>query len=267
MNLDRTATTSIQPIARAGLIAKGVVYCLLGLLACMAAFHISGVTAESTDKEGVFRMVYRQPGGQVMLGAIALGLACYTIWRFIQAFRDTEDKGSDAKGLATRARYAFSGLVYGSAAVQVVRMLIANAGKGGDNQQDLARELLGKPMGQWLVGGGAAILMIVGIYQIYYGLSEKYRKHVDRAGMGGNSRMLLTAGKIGYVSRGIVWLLIAWLLFKAAIHANASKAGDTSEAFSFLQDGAYGTIMMGAVGFGLICYGAFNFVRARYERF
>jgi hypothetical protein len=75
------------------------------------------------------------------------------------------------------------------------------------------------------------------------------------------------AGKIGYVARGIVWLVIGWLFTKAAFHKNSSEAGDTSEAFGFLAEASYGSYLLAGVGLGLICYGIFNFIRVRYETF
>lgn len=261
-------TSHQKPIAQAGLIAKGIVYCLLGLLAFMAAFNINGQSVKKADTAGVLDLVYKQTGGQVMLGIIALGLFSYALWRAIQAFGDSEHKGSDTKGLASRARYLFSGLVYASLAIYAVNILLSNSSSSsGDDKQDMARELMSKPFGQWLVGLAAAILLVVGIYQIYYGLSEKYRKHVNRVSRSSNKNLLLMAGKVGYIARGIVWLLIAWLFANAAIHSNSSEAGDTSKAFSFLEHVSYGSYLLGAVGLGLICYGTFNFIRAKYENF
>lgn len=267
MLLTRTLTSNEKPIAKVGLIAKGIVYCLLGLLVFMAAFNINGRSTGNTDKEGVFDFVLKQTGGQIMLGVIAMGLISYALWRFIQTFGDSEHKGSKPKGLASRTRYLFSGLVYGSLAIVAINMLFSNPTGSGDDQQSMARELLTKPFGQWLVGIGAAILFGVGIYQLYYGLSEKYRKHAEKVGRSSNTKLLLLAGKVGYVARGIVWLVIAWLFFKAAIHANSAEAGDTSKAFGFMEDAAYGTYLLAAVGVGLFCYGAFNFIRVQYERF
>lgn len=262
-----TLSSNEKPIAQVGLTAKGVVYCLLGLLAFMAAFNINGQSASDADKAGVFDFVSQQTGGRVILGLIALGLISYTIWRLIQTFSDTENKGSDAKGLSARARYLFSGLVYGSLAVSAFRMLLSNSSGAGDNKQNIARELLSKPFGQWLVGISAAILLAVGIYQIYYGLSEKYRKHAEKVSHSSKRKLLLTAGKVGYVSRGLVWLILAWLFFKAALNSNSAQAGDTSKAMTFLENSAFGSYMLAAMGLGLICYGLFNFIRARYERF
>ena len=257
----------LQPIARAGLTAKGVVYVLLGTLAFMAAFGINGKSSRNTDKAGVFEFIQEQPAGTFLLWAVAAGLACYFVWRIIQAFADTEHKGKDVKGASVRGRYLFSGLVYGSLATQVVSMLVLHKKKSGDSSQGLVQELLSKPMGQWLVGIVAIILLATGVYQVWYGLSEKYRKHVNQSGAGKTKAMLLTAGKIGYLARGTVWLLLSYLFFQAAFHANAKEAGGTSKAFGLLSSNDYGPYLLSVVGIGLVCYGAFNFIRARYENF
>lgn len=247
--------------------AKGIVYCLFGLLVFMAAFHIDGHSTKETDKTGVFNFIYKQPGGEIMLGIIALGLVAYCFWRGIQTFGDTEHKGKEAKGLAARCRYFFSGLVYASLAGYAVKMLVSHNGGSGDNKENVAQELMTKPLGQWMVGVAAAIFAAVGIYQAYYGLSEKYKKHTDKVGNAKGKAILLSAGKIGYVARGLVWLLIAWLFAKAALHSNSSQAGDSSKAFAWLNQESYGTILLVIMALGLICYGIFNFVRVRYEKF
>lgn len=261
-------SSHVKPIAQAGLIAKGLVYCLLGILAFMAAFHINGQSIKNTDKEGVFSFISRQIGGQIMLAIIALGLLCYSLWRAIQTFGDTEKKGNNAKGIAARAGFLFSGLIYASLAVYAIRMLLSVSGDTDkNNKQSMMQELLNKPFGQWLLAFVAAIIVSVGLYQVYYGLSEKYGKHIDKAGNTSNKNILLSTGKIGYVARGIVWLIIGWLVAKAAFHSNSSEAGDTSKAFRFLAEASFGPYLMTAVGVGLICYGVFNFIRVRYETF
>jgi hypothetical protein len=63
-----------------------------------------------------------------------------------------------------------------------------------------------------------------------------------------------------------VWLVIAFLFLRAALYARASEAGNTGKAFQFIETTPYGSPLLGALGVGLIAYGVFNFVRARYER-
>jgi hypothetical protein len=264
----QSAQSSVTPIARAGLISKGVVYCLLGLLAFMSAFEIGGQSGEGATKKGVFNLV-EGVGGKWLLGVLAVGLFCYAAWRFIQAFRESRENEKATKKGGKVIRYVFSGLVYSLLAFYAARRFFGNGDKGGgDNTQQTVSELMSKPFGVWLVGLLGLAFVITGIYQVYYGLSEKYRKHVEDRGIhSGASHSLVRAGKIGYVARGIVWLLLAWMAFRAAFHANSSEAGNTGKAFHFLESASFGSYLLGALGIGLICYGVFNFIRARFERF
>ena len=256
-------------MAKTGLVAKGTIYCLIGAIAFMAAFEINGQSNNDTNKDGVFSLIQGQVAGQLLLGLLVLGLLCYCAWRMVQCFYDTEDKGSQTKGLLKRARYLLSGLIYLSFAIAAIKLLLHSGSKtGGDNYQQLVSELLSKPFGQYLAGIAAAVIAGVGIYQIVYGISGKYRKHVSGLQLKTRaSSYLLNAGKIGYVARGTTWLITSWLMFKAAIHANPKDAGDTTKAFEFLERGNYGSLLLGLLGLGLVLYGIFNYVRARYEHF
>ena len=263
--MDHTSS-GIRAVARLGLTAKGIVYCLLGMLAFMAAFHINGTTSGSVDKKGVFGFVEHQYGGKILLGALALGLLCYSIWRFISAF-SKDDAEPDRKKWGKGVRYFFSGLVYLSLAVYAGKMTFQKD-DSGSGKKDMLSGLFEQPFGQVVAVLVALALAATGIYQCWYGLSEKYKKHVKKMDVPEKTgSMLLVSGKIGYVARGIVWLTLSWMLAKAALHENASEAGDTSEAFGFLQSGGYGAYLLGALGLGMVCYGIFNFIRARFETF
>ena len=268
MNLQSAIPSSVSPIAQAGLISKGVVYCLLGALAFMSAFEIGGQSDEDASKKGVFDLI-EGVGGKLLLGILALGLFCYTAWRLIQAAREGRKTKDATKKSGKVIRYLFSAIVYCLLAVYAAKRFFGNGDKGGgDSTQSTVSELMSKPFGDWLVGLLGLALAITGIYQIYYGLSGKYRKHVQDLSLHSTaSRNLLRAGKIGYVARGIVWLMLSWLLFRAAFQSDSGEAGDTGKAFHFLETASFGSYLLGALGIGLICYGLFNFIRARFERF
>src|SRR5687767_4502716 len=205
------ASSEVRPIARAGLIAKGTVYCLLGMLAFMAAFHINGTSSGEVNKKGVFGFVEHQPGGKVLLAIIAIGLLCYSIWRFISAFQKTEtDKKTE--GWGKKIRYIFSGLVYASLAYYAARMVLQQDKNSEGNKKMLAG-IFQESYGQVLAGVIALVLAATGLYQCYYGLSGKYKKHVGGMGIPQKAASsLLFSGKIGYVARGIVWLTLSWML-------------------------------------------------------
>jgi hypothetical protein len=249
-------------LARTGLIAKGIVYVLIGVLAFMAAFELGGEN-ESPGRTGVFGRIQDWPAGNALLLLLAAGLLCYTGWRLVEAVQPEGEK----KDWKKRLRYVFSGLAYLSAAITAFRVATGNRSGGGGNQnQQWAAELLSKPAGAWLLGVAALVIGGVGIYQIYYGLSEKYRKHAEGLPNRNEGKWLLRTGKVGYVARGVVWLLLSFLLGKAAWESNARAAGDTKKAFQLLESATLGSYLLGAMGLGLAAYGVFNFVRARYVR-
>lgn len=258
----------VENFARVGLTAKGVVYCLVGILAFMAAFEIGGGSSNGAGKKGVFQFIENQPFGKWLLGLVALGLACYAIWRFIEGIKDTENEGTDAKGIAKRFRYVFSGLVYGALAYLAAQMVLgsSSSGGGGSSRETLVSKLLQQPFGQWLVGIVAVGIMISGLYQIYYGLSDKYKKKVQHVGLKHDiEEKMVKMGKAGYVARGIVWLVIGYLFLKAGLQSNPQQAGGSSSAFRFLENSSYGSYLLGAVAIGLVFYGIFMFMRAKYQ--
>jgi len=255
----------VKRIAQAGYIAKGIVYVLLGILGFLAAFELSGKSDSEATQTGAMRFMKELPAGTFLLLLLAIGLLCYSTWRGIQTFYNPN---GEEKKWTKRLRYLFSGLAYLALAYTALRAVFENASSNGDQNQKLAGELMNQPLGQVLVGLAGLIFAAVGIYQIYYGFSEKYKKHVqDLSLQSQHASLLLRSGKIGYISRGLVWLVIAILFIRAALHSSASEAGNTGKAFQFVENTPYGSYLLGALGLGLIAYGIFNFIRARFERF
>ena len=99
----------IDRMARIGMISKGIVYVLLGILAFMAAFEIGGTTDKDASNTGVFTSIKEAPAGMVLLGLLAVGLICYSAWRGIQSFTYDDDKNE--KKWPKRARYFLAGSV------------------------------------------------------------------------------------------------------------------------------------------------------------
>jgi hypothetical protein len=235
-------------------------------MAFMAAFHVDGKSAGDTGKNGIFRMVLDQPGGRALLFILTAGLFCYALWRFLQCFLDTEHKGKDLKGIARRIVYFFSACTYTLVALYASRLLLEKAGGGGkDAAQSLIERVLSHANGEWLIGLAAVIIAGIGLQQVNYGVSGKFKKHVDQQDLPRDAAAyVLRAGKIGYVARGTVWLVLALVVLRAALFHQTSDTGSTSGAFTFLQQMQFGTWLVAALGFGLLCYGVMNFVRAFY---
>lgn len=262
----RQASGWIEPLGRLGYAAKGVVYAIVGVLAAQAAIGVGG---ETTDTRGALQRIVGAPFGRVLLGLVAVGLLGYAIWRMVQAFMDTENKGSDAKGYLVRAGYALIGIAYIGLALSAVQILRGSDGGGnaGQVQQGWTARLLAQPFGQWLVGLIGAIVIGVGLYQLYKGLSAKFRDELKLGEMSATEqRWALRSGRLGLVAFGAVFAIVGVLLIAAARQDDASRASGVAGALAALAAQPYGPWLLGLVAVGLVAYGFFCLVEARYRR-
>lgn len=262
----RRASPWIERFGRFGYAAKGVVYALVGVLAAQAAFGAGG---ETTDAQGALQEIVQAPFGQFLLGTVAIGFIGYALWNFIQAIMDTEKKGTDAKGIVTRGGYAIIGLIYMGLAFSAVRLMLGSGGgdSGEASTQGWTARLLSLPFGQWLVGIGGAVVIGIGLYQLYRAYSAKFREELKLAEMSGPEETWATrSGRFGFAAVGIVFSIIGGFLIVAAIQADPEEAHGLEGALETLIQQPYGPWLLGTVAIGLVAYGIFMLILARYRR-
>ena len=255
-------SAGIRALARFGFAAKGLVYLLMGILALLAATGQRG--GQTADKKQAVQTLQDLPGGPVLLGFIAFGLLGYIIWRFTQALRDTENKGSDAKGIGRRIGYAGSGLLYGSLAWFAAQLAWSgNADGGNSSQQTLTAKVLSWPGGDWIIILVGLAIIGGGIYQIIRAYSGSFHKHVNTSDLPANQQNIVyRTGQIGYTARGIVMAIIGYFFVQAGRKSSANATGSTDEAFDLLA--TMGPGVLGVVALGLMAYGLYMLVQARY---
>lgn len=261
----------IETYARIGIAAKGLVYILVGTLAAMTIFTGEG---KNEGRQGALQLILEQPFGKILLGATVVALLGYVSWRMIQTFIDPDDKGNDTEGIMKRAGFFISGLIYLFFAFSGLRMLFPGAGSSGDNgdegggRQLLVAKALEQPFGQWLVAIGAALVIGKGVFQLYKAYTGKFKKNIKEDEMSERQRTtFMHAGRIGYTARGIVMGILGYFLIRAAMNANPSEAQGTDAALSFISTSSgSGPYLMAAVAIGLVCYGLFMFVKAKYRQ-
>jgi Domain of Unknown Function (DUF1206) len=161
-------------LARAGFVARGLIYGLVGILALEVAVGAGGKT---TDQEGALKTIAGQPFGEVLLTLVAIGLAGYALWRLVRALLGHGPEGSDST--FDRVAALGSGLVYAGLCAVAVEILLG-AG-GSSNTSKTTAGVLGWPAGTWLVGIAGAVLIGVALYQGYRGISRDFaREELDR---------------------------------------------------------------------------------------
>ncbi|MBD0369712.1 MAG: DUF1206 domain-containing protein [Pyrinomonadaceae bacterium] len=263
---DVAAHPWVERIARFGYAAKGAVYIVVGALATMAALGKGG---ETTDTRGALEAIEQQPFGKFALGCVAFGLIGYVIWRWIQAIADTDDKGKGLKGILIRIGYTGSGLVYAGLALSAAKVLIdvGNPDSSTEVQQDWVARFLTMPYGRWLVGLAGAGVLGFGLYQIYKGIRAKFRKRLKLVKMSESGRFWATlAGRVGYCARGVVFILVGLFLIQSARHFNPSEAKGLDAVLQTLSQWPFGPWALATVAVGLVAYGLYMLVEARYRR-
>jgi hypothetical protein len=258
----------IEGLGRFGHVAIGVVYATIGVLAGLTALSRGGGT---TDSHGALAWIVLAPFGRVILGALALGFAGYASWRFVQAIRDTESKGTDLMGVLNRLVYACIGATYGALALSAFDLAQGHAASGGDSgdaaAQDWTAWLLSQPFGQVLVAAVGLGVIGVGLVQFYLAYSGKCCDSLQTSELGrAQERLVRAAGRIGFSARGITFAIIGVLLLVAAVYARSDEVRGLGGALATLARQPFGPWLLGIVAGGLVIYGAFMMLKARYGR-
>jgi len=238
-------------LTRLGFAARGLLYITISLL-------VIG-TGRAEDPQGALNYL-AQGGGKILLIVMALGLAAYALWRLADAAMDLEGHGGKGKGLRERAGAAGSGLVHLFLAWQAVRLLHgASSASSGGGTQEGAQSALQLPGGQVLLGVAALILLGVGAFQLIKAAKAYFLRKLEPSVATDNR--VKWAGRLGYAARGIVFLITGYFLGRAALHEQAAEAGGMAEALRWMNGPA-----AIAVAIGLLMFGMFSFIEARYRR-
>jgi hypothetical protein len=250
-------------LARGGLVARGVVYGIIGILALKLAVGSGGKT---TTQRGAMMTLAHEPFGKALLIATAVGLAGYAMWRLVRAGigHGTEQKDSGFQRVAGLA----SGLAYGALCVTAVKIVTGASSSGGSNSpKQTTGGVLGWTGGTVIVGVVGAILIGVALLQGYKGVSKKFLDDSKTREMSREGKRAFTAiGVFGHLARMVVFGLIGYGLLRAAIDYNPRSAIGLDGALTKLLHNSYGPFLLGVVAAGLIGFALYSIADARYAK-
>jgi hypothetical protein len=243
---------NLEMFTRIGFAARGIMYAVIGYLALRFGQTESGAGALATLAEG---------SGKLLLGIMALGFAAYGVWRLSEALVDTEGHGSDSKGKAARIGGGLSGVVHLGLAIVAANLAFGKGGSGGGRSgaEQGAATALALPGGSLLLLVAGAALIGVGLWQLVRAAKGDFLRHLD--GRVAGEAWVKWLGRGGYAARGLVFAIIGWSLLQAGLADSAAPAGGMEQALGSLS----GTLLT-AVALGLLLFGLFSLVEARYRR-
>ncbi|MFE4632827.1 DUF1206 domain-containing protein [Streptomyces sp. NPDC056773] len=248
--------------ARCGLVARGVLYVLIGMLAVRVALGGGGAEA---DRQGALQELSGKPFGGFLVWAVGIGLVGMALWRLSEAVFGAAGPGGDkpVKRLSSAGRSVF----YAVVAFSVLRFS-AGGGRSGDEQsRDVTATALQLPAGQWLVGAAGLGIAVAGVVIAVQAARRTFRKHLAMGGASARWRKTVDfLGVSGGLARGTVWTAAGGFVVYAALRHDASQAKGLDDTLrSFTRTGA-GPWLLVAVAVGLVLFGLFSWVMARRRK-
>ncbi len=255
-------SSAFELLARAGFVARALIYAIIGILALKLAFGHGG---KLTDQQGALHTVARQPFGKLLLTLVAIGLGGYSLWRLVRAGIGHGREGSDS-GFQRVAALA-SGLAYGAMCAVAIQILVGSGGGTAGSPKKATGGVFGWPAGTWIVGIVGGVMIGVALYQGYRGITKKFLEDSKVEEMSPRVKEWISRlGMIGHLARMVVFGLIGIFLIKAAIDYKPSKAVGLDGALAKIVHNSYGPLLLGIVATGLIAFAVYSLSDARYRR-
>jgi len=256
----------LEHLARIGLIAYGVVHLLVAWLALQLAWGGGG---QSADQSGAMRTLAESPVGKPLLWVIAAGLIALAVWQAAEVLRWRHGWSATGKtrtkALKKSGKAVVKAAIYAALAVLAVRFATGGGQSSSQEQQQTTAGVFGWPAGRWLVGAAGLVLIGVGVYHVYKGVTQRFLKEIDTSEASPGARKLVTRlGQAGFPGKGVALGVVGGLLVYAALTFDPSKAQGLDGAMHTILELPFGQILLTLVAVGIAAFGAFCFVRARY---
>ena len=249
---------AFQLVARGGLVVNGILHILIGGLAVSVAVGGGG----KADQGGALQQVASAPLGFVVLWVLAGGLAALGLFQLLTAVLI---RGTGKDDWADRAKEGGKGVAYLAVGASAATYASGASPDSSQQTQSISAGLLSTP-------GGVVLLVVLGLgvaaIGVYFVVKGARRKFLDDVALpGGNRAKTATAlGVVGYIAKGVAIAIVGALFVAAALTADPSEATGLDGALKTLAALPFGTVILLVVAFGLLSYGVYCMIRARYAR-
>ena len=256
----------LELLERVGYVARGILYFVMGFLALRIAAGVGG--GQATDLTGSLVFLIGGPFGRIILGVMVIGLIAYAIWGVVRAVFDPLHRGKDASGMMARLGFLSSAASYAAIAFFGIRILSGTGSAAAkDSTQATVSSILAHPM-------GGAVTIVIGLVAIGVAIGQfveayraTFRQDLKGAEMSDTERKWVTAfGRFGMFARGVIFLIVGWLVLQAGIQKNPALAHGFGGAFVVLLAQPYGRLLLGTVALGVIALGLHSVACARWIR-
>ena len=253
-------STALRILARLGFAATGLVHLLIGALAIGIA---TGGGQTDADQSGAFRQLASTPGGVFLLWAVVVGMFALGAWLLISAFlMQPEDS---KKKWAKRGAEAAKGITYFVLGSTALTFAVGGSSGSSSNTSSVTADLMANPIGIIVLTVAGLAVMGVGGFFVYKGVTQKFTEDISLP-QSTVRAAVLALGVAGYVAKGVAIGVAGVLVVAAAFTHDPEKSSGLDAALTSLTELPFGVVVLFVIAIGLIAYGVYCFVRARFAR-
>lgn len=244
---------------RFGMVVYGLVHLVVAWLAIQLAL---GDHSAQASQQGAMQTLADQSFGPVLLWLIAIGMFVLVLWRVFEVFVGHQEY-QGGKRWRRRATSAFKAVVYGYIGYLALRFAIGSG--SSSNSTSYTKSLMNQTYGPWIVGAIGVAIALYGVSYARRGWTEKFMENLDARGtIGDTGRAYRWVGKVGYIAKGIAFMVIGGLFVAAGVTHDPQKSGGLDQALHTVLQQPFGPFLLILIGAGIGCYGLFCFARARH---
>jgi hypothetical protein len=205
--------------------------------------------------------VAEQPFGSVLLGALAVGLAGYALYRAVQAVRGRGDGGVFRRRGVPAVRASVNALLAFLAFQELF-------GVGDDTSESgVTAAVLDARGGPLLIGGLGLVVAGVGVHQLAKAWTGDVNELVDPGRLPTRARWTArTIGRLGHLGRAAVFGVVGGFLVRAAVTHDPESGVGLDAALGEVVEAPFGTALLLGVAVCLVLFGVHCAVEAWYGR-
>jgi hypothetical protein len=257
-------SASLEVLARAGLIAYGVVHLLIGWLALQIAWGASA--RKSADVSGALRTLADEPFGKILIGLVAVGLVALALWQASEAiwgYRNREGAERVRRQVTSGAKAVF----YAALGVSAGSVALGLGSWDSQSQRQTTSGVLAWPAGRVIVVVTGLIVIGVGVAGVVKGVKKSFSEEIDTSSMSPVARKgVARLGQVGYIAKGVALCVVGGLLSYATLTFEQQKAPGLDGALHAILAQPFGTFLLTAVAVGFAAFGLFALLESRYRR-
>jgi Domain of Unknown Function (DUF1206) len=107
---------------------------------------------------------------------------------------------------------------------------------------------------------------VVGVVLIVQGAQRRFEKYLRANKMSATTRRIVVPlGVVGSIARGALFTLVGALIIEAAVRFKPDDASGIDAAIGTLADQPYGRALLAVTALGLVAFGIYGLVEARWR--